>query len=112
MGETSPDLHGELRRLYREAFHRLESQDRVEEAAFLLAEGLHAHEEAVSFLERHGRLRLAAAKGLTVLKPAEATDENAYAVTADVMTSNMLAHDAEEGIDAFLEKRPPVWSGT
>ncbi len=60
VGETSPDLHGELRRLYREAFHRLESQDRVEEAAFLLAEVLHAHEEAVSFLERHGRLRLAA----------------------------------------------------
>jgi hypothetical protein len=60
VSEISPDLHGELRRLYREAFHRLESQDRVEEAAFLLAEVLHAHEEAVSFLERHGRLRLAA----------------------------------------------------
>jgi enoyl-CoA hydratase/carnithine racemase len=36
----------------------------------------------------------------------------AYALTAGVMTSNMLAHDAEEGIDAFLEKRPAVWSGT
>ncbi len=58
--EMSPDLHGELRRLYREAFHRLEAQARVEEAAFLLAEVLHAHEEAVAFLERHGRLRLAA----------------------------------------------------
>jgi hypothetical protein len=60
VAEISPDLHGELRRLYREAFHRLETQDRIEEAAFLLAEVLHAHEEAVSFLERHGRLRLAA----------------------------------------------------
>ncbi len=60
VAEISPDLHGELRRLYRDAFHRLEAQDRVEEAAFLLAEVLHAHEEAVSFLERHGRLRLAA----------------------------------------------------
>jgi hypothetical protein len=60
VGEISPDLHGELRRLYREAFHRLEAQARVEEAAFLLAEVLHAHEEAVAFLERHGRLRLAA----------------------------------------------------
>ena len=28
-----------------------------------------------------------------------------------VMTENMLARDAEEGIDAFLEKRPPVWQG-
>jgi len=60
VAEISPDLHGELRRLYREAFHRLESQDRVEEAAFLLAEVLHADEEAVAFLETHGRLRLAA----------------------------------------------------
>ncbi|HEV8580688.1 MAG TPA: hypothetical protein VGX68_16605 [Thermoanaerobaculia bacterium] len=58
--EISPALHGELRRLYRDAFHRLEAQDRIEEAAFLLAEVLHADEEAVAFLERHGRLRLAA----------------------------------------------------
>ena len=36
----------------------------------------------------------------------------AYALTAEVMTRNMLARDAEEGIDAFLEKRAPVWSGT
>jgi enoyl-CoA hydratase/carnithine racemase len=36
----------------------------------------------------------------------------AYALTAEVMTANMLAHDAEEGIDAFLEKRSPVWTGT
>jgi enoyl-CoA hydratase/carnithine racemase len=36
----------------------------------------------------------------------------AYALTSEVMTRNMLARDAEEGIDAFLEKRPPVWSGT
>jgi len=25
------------------------------------------------------------------------------------MTTNMLARDAGEGIDAFLAKRPPVW---
>ena len=36
----------------------------------------------------------------------------AYALTGEVMTRNMLARDAEEGIDAFLEKRPPVWTGT
>jgi enoyl-CoA hydratase/carnithine racemase len=28
-----------------------------------------------------------------------------------VMTTNMLARDAEEGIDAFLQKRKPVWEG-
>jgi len=33
----------------------------------------------------------------------------AYRYAAEVMTTNMLARDAEEGIDAFLEKRAPVW---
>jgi enoyl-CoA hydratase/carnithine racemase len=33
----------------------------------------------------------------------------AYRYAAEVMTTNMLASDAEEGIDAFLAKRPPVW---
>jgi enoyl-CoA hydratase/carnithine racemase len=33
----------------------------------------------------------------------------AYRYAAEVMTSNMLAADAEEGIDAFLEKRAPEW---
>ncbi len=33
----------------------------------------------------------------------------AYAYAAGVMVDNMLARDAEEGIDAFLEKRAPLW---
>jgi enoyl-CoA hydratase/carnithine racemase len=33
----------------------------------------------------------------------------AYRYAAEVMTTNMLAADAEEGIDAFLEKRAPQW---
>ncbi|HEY3917678.1 MAG TPA: enoyl-CoA hydratase [Stellaceae bacterium] len=37
--------------------------------------------------------------------------EKAYAFTAEVMTTNMLARDAAEGIDAFLEKRKPIWEG-
>ena len=35
----------------------------------------------------------------------------AYDVAAEAMARNMLAHDAEEGIDAFLEKRTPHWEG-
>ncbi len=35
----------------------------------------------------------------------------AYAYAAQVMTTNMLARDAEEGIDAFIEKRKPEWQG-
>jgi len=37
--------------------------------------------------------------------------EDAYAYTSDVMAKNMQEHDAQEGIDAFLEKREPVWRG-
>jgi enoyl-CoA hydratase/carnithine racemase len=34
---------------------------------------------------------------------------DAYRLTADVMVENMLFKDAEEGIAAFIEKRPPTW---
>jgi len=33
----------------------------------------------------------------------------AYHYAAEVMTRNMLARDAEEGINAFIEKRDPTW---
>lgn len=36
----------------------------------------------------------------------------AYAYASEVMTTNMAARDAEEGIDAFLEKRQPSWQGS
>ena len=35
----------------------------------------------------------------------------AYAYTSEVMTENMMASDAREGIDAFMQKREPVWKG-
>jgi len=35
----------------------------------------------------------------------------AYELTSDVMVENMLTRDAEEGIDAFIEKRKPKWEG-
>jgi enoyl-CoA hydratase/carnithine racemase len=34
---------------------------------------------------------------------------DAYKLTIDVMVENMLAHDAEEGIGAFIDKRDPNW---
>ena len=33
----------------------------------------------------------------------------AYSYTSKMMTMNMMAMDAQEGISAFLEKRKPVW---
>lgn len=35
--------------------------------------------------------------------------EDAYGYAAEVMTRNMMMADAQEGIDAFLGKRPPRW---
>jgi len=35
---------------------------------------------------------------------------DAYAGTGEVMAGNLLEADAGEGIDAFVEKRPPRWS--
>jgi enoyl-CoA hydratase/carnithine racemase len=37
--------------------------------------------------------------------------EGAYALAGGVMARNMLEPDAREGIDAFLGKRAPKWSG-
>jgi enoyl-CoA hydratase/carnithine racemase len=42
-------------------------------------------------------------------RQAELSLSDAYAYASEVMTRNMLARDAEEGIDAFLQKRPPQW---
>ena len=35
----------------------------------------------------------------------------AYAYAKEVMSMNALAEDAQEGITAFLEKRPACWTG-
>lgn len=70
--------------------------------------------------ERHEALELAnkiASKSALTLKigkeafyrQRELDLESAYRYTAEVMTENMLARDAEEGIGAFVEKREPKW---
>ena len=41
----------------------------------------------------------------------ELDQSKAYAYAKEVMTMNALADDAQEGISAFLEKRPACWAG-
>jgi enoyl-CoA hydratase/carnithine racemase len=42
-------------------------------------------------------------------RQAEMSLADAYRYAAEVMTENMMARDAEEGIGAFIEKRDPKW---
>ena len=42
-------------------------------------------------------------------RQAELPLAEAYAHTADIMVRNMEQPDAREGIDAFVQKRPPVF---
>ena len=62
--------------------------------------------------------RIAAKSPLTVAigkeafyRQVEMDLSSAYDYASEVMTRNMLARDAEEGIDAFLQKRKPEWVG-
>jgi enoyl-CoA hydratase/carnithine racemase len=42
-------------------------------------------------------------------RQAEMSLADAYRYAAEVMTENMMARDAEEGIGAFIERREPKW---
>lgn len=44
-------------------------------------------------------------------KQLEMSMVDAYAYAAEVMACDMMAPDAGEGIDAFVQKRQPVWQG-
>ncbi len=45
----------------------------------------------------------------TFYKQLEMDMEQAYQYASQVMTCNMMDDDAAEGIDAFIQKRPPKW---
>jgi enoyl-CoA hydratase/carnithine racemase len=62
--------------------------------------------------------RIASASSLTVgigkrafYRQIDLRLDAAYELCQDVMTENATADDAQEGMSAFLEKRPPTWRG-
>jgi enoyl-CoA hydratase/carnithine racemase len=70
-------------------------------------------DDAVLALARKigGKSRAAVALGKPAFyRQAELPLDQAYADTAAVMVRNMEEQDAAEGIDAFVQKREPVWA--
>ncbi|HJS84255.1 MAG TPA: enoyl-CoA hydratase [Acetobacteraceae bacterium] len=80
--------------------NRVVPEAELDSATAALAEGIAAKSP----------LTLAIGKEAFYAQADMALDE-AYRYASEVMTRNMLARDAAEGIDAFLQKRPPVWTG-
>jgi len=64
------DLQSTLQQVYRQSFQRLDREGRIDEAAFVLAELLNARQEALDYLEKHGRHRQAAELALSWDMPA------------------------------------------
>ena len=65
------EVQQHLRQTYRRTFERLDRDGRIDEAVFVLAELLQAGAEAVTYLERKGRLKQAAELAETVEIPTE-----------------------------------------
>ncbi len=73
-----------------------------------------ALDDAVWALARRIASRSPAAIGLgkpAFYQQAEMPLADAYSYTSAVMVRNMAERDAVEGIDAFLQRRQPVWAG-
>jgi len=67
--ELGDELDRHLRSLYRRAFEQLDRAGRIDEAVFVLAELLHARQEALDYLERHARHAQAAELALAWDQP-------------------------------------------
>jgi enoyl-CoA hydratase/carnithine racemase len=69
-----------------------------------------AVDELVAAISASSPLTLAIGKE-TFYEQVELDEHRAYDLTKSVMAMNSMAADAQEGICAFLEKRPPTWTG-
>jgi enoyl-CoA hydratase/carnithine racemase len=70
-----------------------------------------AVDELVAAISSSSPLTLAIGKE-AFYEQVELDEHRAYDLTKSVMAMNSMAADAQEGICAFLEKRPPTWTGT
>ena len=71
----------------------------------------HERKEAIALAQKVARKSAYTIKigKAAFYRQAEMNLADAYAYAAEVMTKNMMARDAEEGIGAFIEKREPKW---
>ena len=69
-----------------------------------------AVEELVAAIARSSSFTVATGKH-AFYSQIDRPEGEAYEQCKVVMTENALAHDAQEGMSAFLDKRQPVWRG-
>ena len=89
------------------------SAERAREIGLVNSVVAHGTEQNTA-IELANRIALKSAYTLKIgkeafYKQAEMNLADAYRYAAQVMTENMMARDAQEGIGAFIEKRDPKW---
>ena len=102
------DFESHLRALYRRTFEKLAAAGRIDEATFVLAELLGARQEALDYLEKHGRFRQAAELAFGWDMPA-AQIVRLHALAGDWRQAVRVAHrdDAFAAAITLLETRWP-----
>jgi hypothetical protein len=101
-------LQAHLRTLYRRSFEQLDRQGRIDEAVFTLAELLGVRQQALDYLEKHGRFAQAAELALGWDMPA-AQIVRLHALAGDWRVAVLCARrdNAFAAAVALLEKRWP-----
>lgn len=96
------DVREHLRRTYRRSFEKLDREGRIDEAVFVLAELLNARQEAMDYLEKHGRHAQAAELALAWDLPA-AQIVRLHVLAGDWRTALAVARRDQAFAAAVLE---------